>query len=39
MRHVVNLVMFPVWSIIGGCVCIILGCIAVIDYLVDSGKA
>ncbi|WP_139350901.1 hypothetical protein [Rhodanobacter sp. C01] len=39
MRHVVKLVMFPIWSLIGGIVFIIFGGIAVIDYLADSGKS
>jgi hypothetical protein len=38
MRQAVNLLMFPIWSVVGGIIFIIFGCIAVIDYFADPGK-
>ena len=38
MRRLVNLLMLPVWSIVGGIILVIFGCIAVIDYFGDPEK-
>jgi hypothetical protein len=38
MRQAVNLLMLPVWSIIGGIIFVIFGCIAVIDYFAHPEK-
>jgi hypothetical protein len=38
MRRVVNFLMLPVWSIVGGVIFVIFGCIAVIDYFGDPEK-
>jgi hypothetical protein len=39
MRQAVNLLMLPIWSIVGGVIFVIFGCIAVIDYFADPGKS
>jgi len=39
MRYVAKWLMFPVWSIVGGVIFVILGCIAVIDYFAEAEKS